>query len=165
MLADRQFPTRFTGRTNGTGENIRLIEQAGIRAYVALADYEQSSPFYRQRDFTYAAARDVFTCPQGATLRFRGNNDTTRVRSYQAPVEAGAACPARAHCTDSTTGRRVERPHDRIDGTITGDGPDVAVAWPSASLLSPSSTQNSAPEPECAQPLPGSADEASSPPR
>src|SRR5207253_8234760 len=34
----------------------------------------------------------------------------SRVRSYQAPTAVCQACPVRARCTDSTQGRRVNRP-------------------------------------------------------
>jgi transposase len=96
----------------GTAENIRLLEEAGIRAYVPLVEYDKSSPFFRQQDFTYNADRDVYTCPGGTLLRFRGNNYVTQVRIYQAPTEACQACPIRSQCTDSTEGRKLNRHFD-----------------------------------------------------
>jgi hypothetical protein len=104
-------PKRAIGDTTyGTGENIRAWEEAGIRAYVPLAEYDKSSPFFRQQDFTYDAERDVYTCPGGTLLRLRGNNSVTRVRIYQAPAEACRTCPLRSHCTASTEGRKLNRP-------------------------------------------------------
>ncbi len=106
-------PKRAVGDTTyGTGENLRLLEEAGIRAYMPVADHEQSSPFFRQRDFIFDPERDVYTCPQGATLHYRGNNYTTRVRIYQAPAAACRDCPLRFHCTESAEGRKLNRHFD-----------------------------------------------------
>jgi transposase len=98
--------------TYGTGENIRAVEEDGIRAYVPLTDFEAGSPFYRHADFTYDPDDDVYTCPRGAILRPRGNCYTTRTRAYQAPREACASCPSRSRCTDSSQGRRLNRHFD-----------------------------------------------------
>ena len=106
-------PKRAIGDTTyGTGENIRALEEAGIRAYVPLAEYDKSSPFFRQQDFTYDADRDVYTCPGGTLLRFRGNNYITRVRIYQAPTETCRTCPLRSRCTNSAEGRKLNRHFD-----------------------------------------------------
>ena len=106
-------PRRAVGDTTyGTGENIRALEDVGIRAYVPLPHFEHDSPYFGQRDFTYDPERDVYTCPGGAVLRYRGNSYSTRVRIYQAPTEACQACPLRARCTDSSEGRKLNRPFD-----------------------------------------------------
>ncbi len=96
----------------GTGENLRLLEEAGIRAYIPVTDYEQSSPFFRHQDFVSDAEQDVSFCPRGQVLSFRGNNYTTRTRTYQAPTAICAGCGVRAQCTDSTQGRRLNRHFD-----------------------------------------------------
>jgi transposase len=96
----------------GTGENLRLLEEEGILALMPVTDYEQSTPYFKQADFAYDAARDVYTCPQGATLKARGNSYRARIRAYQAPTETCQACPVRARCTDSTQGRRINRQFD-----------------------------------------------------
>jgi transposase len=95
-----------------TGENLRELAERGIRASMPVVDYEQSTPFFRQRDFVYDAAQDRYTCPGGQTLTFRGHNYVTRVRSYQAPRAACQVCALRSQCTDSTQGRRLNRPFD-----------------------------------------------------
>ena len=97
-----------------TGENLRALAERGIRAYMPVIDYEQSTPFFRQRDFVYDAAQDHYTCPGGQTLTFRGNNYVTRVRSYQAPRAACQACPLRPQCTNRKAGRRLNRPFDEV---------------------------------------------------
>jgi transposase len=95
-----------------TGENLRAVAERGMQALMPVVDYEQSTPFFRQRDFVYDAAQDHYTCPGGQTLTFRGNSYTTRVRTYQAPPAACQACPLRPQCTDSRQGRRLNRAFD-----------------------------------------------------
>jgi transposase len=95
-----------------TGENLRQLAEHGIRASMPVVDYEQSTRFFRHRDFAYDPASDTYRCPQGATLTFRGNSYVMRVRSYAAPTAVCAACPIRMRCTDSTGGRRLNRPFD-----------------------------------------------------
>lgn len=95
-----------------TGENLRALAERGIRAYMPVTEYDRSSPLFRQQDFTYNIRTDTYRCPQGETLTFRGNNYVTGVRTYQAPTAVCTACPVRERCTDSTQGRRLNRPFD-----------------------------------------------------
>jgi transposase len=95
-----------------TGENLRRLAERGIRASMPVVDYEQSTRFFRHKDFVFDRETDTYRCPQGTTLTFRGNSYVTRVRSYAAPTAVCAACPIRVRCTDSTGGRRLNRPFD-----------------------------------------------------
>ncbi len=76
---------------------------------------------YHKDRFIYDPATDTFTCPQGQTLRFSGQ-DRRRdgapiVRRYRARKAVCDACPVRAACTTSTTrGRAVTRSPD--DATL-----------------------------------------------
>ncbi len=97
---------------DATGENLRALEERGIQASMPVVDHEQSSPFFRHADFTYDAETDTYQCPQGTTLTYRGNSYATRVRVFAAPTTSCAACPLRERCTDSTKGRRLNRPFD-----------------------------------------------------
>ncbi len=97
-----------------TGANLRALAERGIRAYMPVVEYDRSSPFFRQHDFTYDPATDTYRCPHGQTLTFRGNNYVSGVRTYQAPTAACAACPLRARCTASKGGRRLNRPFDEV---------------------------------------------------
>ncbi len=47
----------------GTVENIVAIENAGIRAYVPLPDFDHRTPFFGKHRFTYAADQDHSCCP------------------------------------------------------------------------------------------------------
>src|SRR5439155_23468852 len=82
-------PARAVGDAkSGTGENLRALEEAGIRACLSPADPERSSPFFRHEEFTHHPGEDLYTCPQAAALRYRGNTYVSRVRAYQAPSAA-----------------------------------------------------------------------------
>ena len=99
-----------------TGENLRRLAERGIRASMPVVDHEQSTAFFRHQDFVYNPQTDTYRCPQEATLTFRGNHYVSRVHSYAAPPLACAGCPLRARCTESSTGRRLNRPFDEWYG-------------------------------------------------
>src|SRR5215218_9566599 len=63
-------PRQVTGDTTyGTAENVVAMEDAGIRAYVPLPDFDHRTPFFGKGAFTYDAEADVYRCPGGAELR------------------------------------------------------------------------------------------------
>jgi transposase len=98
--------------TYGTIDNIRALEDQGIRAYVPLSAVDRRGGFFGKDAFRYDEPRDVYMCPQGAELRFRGNYYTARARAYQAPAAACETCPIRVQCTDSRGGRILTRSLD-----------------------------------------------------
>jgi hypothetical protein len=107
------WPHQVTGDTTyGTGEDIRAVEEAGIRAYVPLPGFGGRSPYFGHSDFSYDPEHDTYICPQGVTLNHRGNSYSTRTRAYQAPGDACRSCPSRSRCTDSSEGRRIARHFD-----------------------------------------------------
>jgi transposase len=109
----RLRPKRAVGDTTyGTVDNIRELEQAGVRAYVPLSEVGRRPGSLGPEAFAYDPERDVYTCPEGTVLRFRGHGYAARVRTYQAPAGACAACPLRARCTDNRQGKRVTRSFD-----------------------------------------------------
>jgi hypothetical protein len=85
----------------GTGENLRLLEEIGIRAYMPVVDGEKQGPFFKHRDFTCDPKRNVYTCPQGAVLRPWWNNYSKKVRTYRAPTRSCQAFPMKERCTTS----------------------------------------------------------------
>jgi transposase len=106
-------PHHVTGDTTyGTLENIVALENAGIRAYVPLPDFDHRTPFFGKGVFVYDAEADAYRCPEGQTLSFRKHKHTERVRVYQAPAGTCNACSLKARCTDSIQGRQVKRSFD-----------------------------------------------------
>jgi transposase len=103
-------PKRAIGDTTyGTVDNIRGVEDAGIRAYVPLPDWEQRSPYYGTSQFTYDPERDEYRCPQDQSLPRRWRKLPEEVTVYQADAATCNACPVKAACTGSMRGRQVGR--------------------------------------------------------
>jgi hypothetical protein len=89
-------PRQVTGDTTyGTLDNIVALEDAGIRAYMPLPDFDHRTAFFGREEFTYDAAADAYRCPGGQTLRFRKHKYTERMRVYQAPAAACNVCRLR----------------------------------------------------------------------
>ncbi len=118
-MRDLVFRTRFrwklqphsmTGDTKyGTIGNIKALEDAGIRAYVPLPDWEHMTSFFGPSKFTYDATQDVYVCPQGQLLRpFRTEQKAEKVE-YRAEATTCNACPLKAQCTSSEQGRQLHR--------------------------------------------------------
>ena len=98
--------------TYGTLENIVALEDANIRAYTPLPDFEHRTPFYGKQRFSYDADQDQYHCPNGTILPRRKTKYTERVIVYQADAETCNACPRKAKCTDTERGRMVNRSFD-----------------------------------------------------
>ena len=106
-------PDQVTGdATYGTVASIVAVEDQAIRAYVPLSDVGKRPGFFGPEAFIYDAEQDVYTCPNGTVLRFRGNHYAARARAYQAPSSACNACPLKEWCTDSQKGRIFTRSFD-----------------------------------------------------
>ncbi len=104
---------QVTGDTRyGTTENIVAIEEAGLRAYVPLPDFDQRTSFYGKQRFTYEEDEDQYRCPHGVFLPRRKVKYTERVIVYQADAETCNGCPLKANCTASDRGRQVHRSFD-----------------------------------------------------
>ncbi len=103
-------PARLIGDTTyGTIENVRALEEQGIRAFVPLPDWEHKTPYYGPARFEYAAARDVYVCPQGEALRPFRREQKAEKTEYRADAATCNACPAKALRTPSENGRQVHR--------------------------------------------------------
>jgi hypothetical protein len=102
-------PRQATGDTTyATVENIRALEDAGIRAYVPLPDWDRTA-FYGPSRFTYDAARDEYRCPQGRPLARRTAKYADEAVVYRADAATCNACPVKAACTASAHGRTIQR--------------------------------------------------------
>ncbi len=107
------WPRQVTGDTTyGTTENIVALEDAGIRAFFPLPDFDERTPFFGKGKFVYDGSVDAYRCPGGKLLPLRKHKYTERVRVYQAPAATCNACPLKTCCTDSVKGRQVKRSFD-----------------------------------------------------
>ncbi len=106
----KMHPKRVVGDTTyGTVENIRALEDEGIRAYVPLPDFDDRTPYFGASHFAYDPERDEYRCPQGHPLRPARVKYTEAVVVYQATAVACNGCPLKAQCTASSQGRQIYR--------------------------------------------------------
>jgi transposase len=104
------WPHHVTGDAKyGTIENIVALEDAGIRAYVPLTDFEHRSALYGRDKFTYDTGRDQYCCPQGHPLPLARSKRTEGVVVYRADPAICNVCPVKATCTTSDRGRTIQR--------------------------------------------------------
>ena len=103
-------PHHVTGDAKyGTTENIVVVEDAGIRAYVPLTDFAHRSALYGRDVFAYDAAADVYHCPQGHRLPLSSSKRTEGVVVYRGDPAVCNTCPVKAKCTTSDRGRTIQR--------------------------------------------------------
>lgn len=101
-------PYSATGDTTyGTVEIIRALEDAGIRAYVPVTDWEKKSKLFGRSQFTYDAEQDHYICPNGAIWRWESDSYVTQTRLYRAQSRDCQVCPLKAHCTTSEDARSL----------------------------------------------------------
>jgi transposase len=103
-------PHHVTGDTTySTVENIVAVEDAGIRAFFPLPDFERRTPFFGKSAFTYDAGQDAYHCPQGQLLPRRKTKYTEAEVVYRAEAATCNTCPVKTQCTASDHGRIVHR--------------------------------------------------------
>ena len=107
----RLRPRQVTGDTKyGTLENIKAIEDAGMRAYIPLFNRDnEHGAYYGSSRFTYDAAQDCYICPNGQALHLTRMEYKAEKAEYQADAASCNACPLKAECTPSPYGRQVHR--------------------------------------------------------
>jgi transposase len=110
----RLRPKQATGDTTyGTLENIKGLEDDGIKAYIPLPDWSKRTALYGAQRFAYRPERDAYLCPQGQELPRARTKYTESVHVYQGRAGVCNACPAKPACTHSVNGRTVHRPFDQ----------------------------------------------------
>jgi transposase len=101
---------QVTGDTTyGTTENLVALEDAGIRAFFPLPDFDRRTAFFGRDAFAYDAAADVYQCLQGQFLRRRTIKYTEQEVVYRAKAATCNTCLVKAACTASNHGRTVHR--------------------------------------------------------
>jgi hypothetical protein len=104
------WPRQVTGdRKYGTEDNLVVIEDQGIRAYIPLPDMDHRTECFSADQFRYEAERDVYLCPEGKELRFDRPHSTEQSRRYRARAKECNHCPLKAQCTTSKQGRSLCR--------------------------------------------------------
>jgi transposase len=104
------WPHSATGDTTyGTVEIIRALEDAGIRAYVPITDWDKRTSLFGREAFSYDAEADQYTCPNGAILHWERHDYVNQTYHYRADATTCNACPLKAKCTRSNDGRTIRR--------------------------------------------------------
>jgi hypothetical protein len=89
----RLHPRRAVGdSTYGTIENIRAVEDAGIRAYLPMRNYERRTPLYSASRSQYDAECDEYRCPEGQPLRFERVKNYYETAAYQKAIRKRQVC-------------------------------------------------------------------------
>jgi transposase len=108
------LPHQATGdKAYATLENIKGLEDDGIKAYMPLPNWSRRPGFYGQEQFTYLPERDVYVCPQGQELTRRKSSQRSGAHFYRAAAGVCQACPVLSACTSSSRGRTIRRPFDQ----------------------------------------------------
>jgi transposase len=107
-------PRQVTGDAKyGTRQNVAALEKAGIRAYVALPNFDfRDTGLFGPGHFRYEPEKDVYVCPADERLHRRARISGNRGTQYRAKAEACNACELKAKCTTSERGRMLYRPFD-----------------------------------------------------
>jgi transposase len=92
-----------------SGENIRALEEQGVRAYMPLPEWDKSSPYYHTAAFAYDAKRDIYRCPRGEVLKLEWTDEAGQRAIYRARAASCNSCPVKSECTRSNQGRLVSR--------------------------------------------------------
>jgi transposase len=94
------------------GEKLKECEAAGITTYLPVPQSGAASSrgLFPATQFTYDAAGDLYICPQGAQLTFRGKTKRRHNKEYRLyRTTACSTCPVRAQCTKAKRGRQLRR--------------------------------------------------------
>jgi len=98
----------------GTFQNIAGLEDAGIKAFVSIPDLSKRTQFYSSNVFIYDSEKDRYTCPQGKILPLVSRRKSEEVFVYRAKAEVCNACPMKAECTSSKSGRCIFRSFHQV---------------------------------------------------
>jgi hypothetical protein len=108
------WPHRVSGDAKyGTRRNVAALEKAGIRAYIAIPNFDfRKTGLFGPGHFRYDPENDHYLCPAGRTLRFQNEDHHNRRKRYRVSPKICNACTLKAECTTSDHGRVLYRPFD-----------------------------------------------------
>jgi hypothetical protein len=95
--------------TYGTVPNIVGLEKRGIKAYLPTSDFSQRTEYYPAKLFQYDSEKDHYVCPQRQILPLVSRRTSEQVLIYKPKAEVCNACPVKAKCTGSKSGRHIFR--------------------------------------------------------
>lgn len=99
------------------GYALLLVGVAVVLELVARQSHRLSEQFHIS-GFTYHPQRDLWKCPTGQHLERRESDYGRGVIVYQAPAHVCNHCHCKTDCTDSDSGRQIER---RLDSWLRSE--------------------------------------------
>jgi transposase len=93
----------------GTVPNIFGLEKRGIKAYLPIPDLSKRSEYYSPNLFKYDSEQDLYICPQKHELPLWVRRKSEEVFVYRVDADVCDACPVKAKCTNSKSGRHIFR--------------------------------------------------------
>jgi transposase len=110
----RLWPRSVTGDAKyGTRKNVAALEKAGIRAYMAIPNFDfRDTGLFGAGHFRYDPEKDVYVCPADEHLHRHARTSSKRGTRYRAKAQACNACELKKRCTDSEKGRTIYRRSD-----------------------------------------------------
>ena len=90
----------------GSGEFLAWLLERSIQPYIPVIDRRHQTHRRFTRDqFQYDPVENIFRCPQGQALRYRGMDRQAQGHLYQTAESQCRACPVKKRCTGGSTRR------------------------------------------------------------
>ena len=103
----------------GSGEFLAWLLGRGIQPYIAVIDrrHQRKGRFNRD-DFRYDPAEDVYVCPGGQALRYRGEPCGTQGVIYSSLPSQCRLCPQKVRCTSGRYRKLFVHRHEAARETV-----------------------------------------------
>jgi hypothetical protein len=90
----------------GSGEFLAWLLDRGVQPHIPVIDRRhQTNGRFTRDQFRYDPGRNVYHCPDGKTLRYRGLSRTAQGHIYQTTEADCAGCPQKERCTPAPSRR------------------------------------------------------------